>query len=146
MRRPLSSTSVRSEVSPCSEIVEMPPVVAPAAELAVSEPELASDGIVCISCSTEVAPVFWICSRVMTCTGSAVSASMRLIDEPVISTRSSCCGGGGVAGVPWLQAAAGTAAISAASAGRRRAAASFLFDMFRSRQSCASRLEATTAD
>src|SRR5882672_4612232 len=31
-------------------------------------------------------------SREMTCTGSAVSASMRLMDDPVISTRSSCCG------------------------------------------------------
>ena len=35
MRRPFSSTSVRIEVRPCSETVEMPPVVAPEAELAV---------------------------------------------------------------------------------------------------------------
>ena len=54
---------------------------------------------VCISCSTLVAPDFWMSSRVITCTGKAVSASMRLIDEPVISTRSSCCCGGVAGGV-----------------------------------------------
>ena len=38
------------------------------------------------------APDFAMSSRLITVTGNAVSASMRLIDEPVISTRcKSCC-------------------------------------------------------
>ena len=109
MRRPFSSTKVRSDVRPCRDTAEMPPVVAPDAEAAVNPPELEIELIVCSSCSTLVAPLRWICSRVITCTGSAVSASIRLIDEPVISTRCSCWAGGS-----WAQASAGIVAISVA--------------------------------
>ena len=38
-----------------------------------------------------VAPLVRICSAVTTWTGSAPSLAMRLMLEPVISTRSSCC-------------------------------------------------------
>src|SRR5947208_2746482 len=52
----------------------------------------------CRNDSTLVAPVFSISSRVIICTGSAVSASMRLMLEPVISTRSiGCCATAGEA-------------------------------------------------
>src|SRR5664280_145919 len=91
-RLPLTSTSVRIEPRPCSEIAEMPPVVAPEADAAVSPFELDIEPTDCSNCSTLTAPVRWICSRVITCTGNAVSASIRLMEEPVISTRSSCCG------------------------------------------------------
>jgi hypothetical protein len=43
-----------------------------------------------------VSPALSISSRVMTCTGSAVSPSMRLIAEPVISMR---CGASGALGL-----------------------------------------------
>jgi hypothetical protein len=43
MRRPFSSTSVRTEVRPRSDTELMPPVVAPAALEAVIWPELASE-------------------------------------------------------------------------------------------------------
>jgi hypothetical protein len=101
---------VRIEVRPCSDTAEMPPVVAPDADAPTSPPELDTELIVCSSCSTLVAPLFWICSRVITCTGSAVSASIRLIDDPVISTRCICC----AADVSCAHAAAGIAAIDAA--------------------------------
>ena len=91
MRRPFNSTSVRSEVRPCSEIDEMLPVVAPEDAEVTLPPELEIAATVCISCSTLVAPDFRMSSRVITCTGKAVSASMRLIEEPVISTRCICC-------------------------------------------------------
>ena len=39
-------------------------------------------------CSTVVMPSFFRSSTLMTVTGTAVSASIRLIAEPVISTRS----------------------------------------------------------
>ena len=68
----------------------MPPVVAPDADADTSPPELATELIVWSNCSTFAAPVFWICSRVMIWTGKAVSASIRLIDEPVTSTRCNC--------------------------------------------------------
>jgi hypothetical protein len=51
-----------------------------------------------------VSPALSISSRVMTCTGSAVSPSMRLIAEPVISMR---CG---ASGVLWAWPASGRAA------------------------------------
>ena len=57
MRRPLIRTSVRSDVSPRSEIDEMPPVVAPEADDASRLPLLDAALIVCISCSTLAAPV-----------------------------------------------------------------------------------------
>ena len=82
---------MRIELRPRSEMAEMPPVVAPDTDDAVSAPELAIELTVCSNCSTLVTPVFWMSSRVSTWTGRAVSASMRLIDDPVISTRSSCC-------------------------------------------------------
>jgi hypothetical protein len=43
----------------------------------------------CNACSTVVTPCRFNSSTVMTVTGTAVSASMRRIAEPVISTRSS---------------------------------------------------------
>jgi hypothetical protein len=39
------------------------------------------------SSAAVVAPIFSMSSRVIICTGRAVSLSMRLIEEPVISTR-----------------------------------------------------------
>ncbi len=45
----------------------------------------------CRNCSTLAEPVASISCRVTICTGSAVSASMRLMLEPVISTRSTVC-------------------------------------------------------
>ena len=91
-RLPLMSTSVLCEPSPRSEIAEMPSVVAEDAEELVSDPELEFAAIVCINCSTFDAPVRAISSRVMICTGNAVSAPIRLMLDPVTSTRSSCCG------------------------------------------------------
>ena len=41
----------------------------------------------CSSCSVFVTPSLSICSRVTVCTGREVSASTRLMEEPVISTR-----------------------------------------------------------
>src|SRR5262245_21508133 len=87
IRRPLISTTVRSEVKPRSEMPDRPPVVAPEADELTVAPELVIALTVCSSCSTLTAPVAAISLRVSTCTGSAVSASVRLIDEPVISTR-----------------------------------------------------------
>ena len=86
-RRPLISTSVRIDVNPRSEMPDNPPVVAPDAEELTVAPELVIALTVCSSCSTLTTPVAAISLRVITCTGSAVSASVRLIDEPVISTR-----------------------------------------------------------
>src|SRR5262245_30752334 len=86
-RRPLISTSVRNEVRPRSEMPDRPPVVAPEADELTVAPELVIALTVCSSCSTLTAPVAAISLRVITCTGNAVSASVRLIDEPVISTR-----------------------------------------------------------
>ena len=78
-------------MSPRSEIDEMLPVVAPELALPIKAPELAAALIVCINCSTFVAPDLAMSCRVMTWTGTAVSASMRLIDEPVISMRWLSC-------------------------------------------------------
>jgi hypothetical protein len=55
---------------------------------------------------------------VITCTGNADSASIRLIDEPVISTRCICWE------VSWAQAWAGIVAISVARVVASRAGAS----------------------
>ena len=59
-----------------------------------------------ISSVTEAAPVLSMASRVMTVMGSAPSASIRLMEEPVISTR-------WTAGLSWAQALAVTASSSA---------------------------------
>ena len=90
-RRPLSNTSVRCEPSPRSDTAEMPPVVEPATDAATRPLRLVAALTVCRSCSTVDAPVLWMSSRVKTCTGKAPSAAMRLIDDPVTSTRSSSC-------------------------------------------------------
>jgi hypothetical protein len=66
---------------------DRPPVVAPDDDEFGVAPELDNALTDCRSCSTLTAPVAWISCRVSTCTGSAVSASVRLIDDPVISTR-----------------------------------------------------------
>src|SRR5687768_3619320 len=45
----------------------------------------------CSNCSVLATPLRAISSLVTICTGSAVSASMRRIDDPVISTRCASC-------------------------------------------------------
>jgi hypothetical protein len=47
--------------------------------------------MVATSSAAVVTPALSMSSREITCTGSAVSASMRLIDEPVTSTRWLVC-------------------------------------------------------
>ena len=105
----------------------------PAGELLVSSPwsKTSIDGIERTSSLMLVAPVLAISLRVMISTGAGPSASVRLIAEPVISTRSSCCACG--------HAASGNAAATAAATIRRRpgrlrfgAAAWPVLDMLRS--------------
>ncbi len=85
MRWPLRSTSVYLEPRSCSEAVVTP----------APPPLTDCDSVVkpCmldrfwISSVTDVAPVFLMSSWVSVWIGSAPSMAMRLIDEPVISTR-----------------------------------------------------------
>ena len=84
MRRPSINTKVACAPRPRSETPPAPGVKL-ATAFSLNEPELL-DGNLCITWVTVVAPERSICSRVMTCTGEAVSASTRLMREPVIST------------------------------------------------------------
>ncbi|KRB24941.1 hypothetical protein ASE08_01780 [Rhizobacter sp. Root16D2] len=87
MRRPLISTSVACAPRPRSETPPAPGVkLATAFELKL--PALLA-GRRFSSSVTDCAPERSIYSRVITCTGDAVSASMRLMREPVTSTRCS---------------------------------------------------------
>ena len=67
--------------------VAMPPELVPTAMSAIWKPCMA--GSFWMTSATEVAPERWICAASMICTGSAPSAAMRLMLEPVISTRCS---------------------------------------------------------
>ncbi len=97
-RRPLINTSVRAEPRPRSDTSDTeppPPWLPPGpalATLVAFKVEVAES--VFSSCSAFDTPVRAMSAWVSTCTGSAVSPSMRLIDEPVTSTRSVFCAAG----------------------------------------------------
>ena len=84
-RRPFSSTSVLLAPMPRRLANEAPPVPRPTTWL-VPCCDCDTDRFD-ITCSIVVTPCFFRSSMRMTVTGTAVSASMRLIAEPVISTR-----------------------------------------------------------
>ena len=106
MRRPLSSTSV-DEVPRPRRLAELKPIWSrnpPVAMLTPSVRLFDEAEIFDISSAAVVTPALSIASRVMICTGNAVSASMRLIAEPVTSTRCNCCCGGVSSVVVWATA------------------------------------------
>src|ERR1700712_1197880 len=105
-RRPLSSTSVYFSSRPWMAAVELP-LPLPLTELddAWKLPPVIA-GSFWISSVTDAAPVLSMASRVMTVMGSAPSASIRLMEEPVISTR-------WTSGAVWAQALDAAARISA---------------------------------
>ncbi len=94
-RRPLSSTSVESAPWPRRLADEAPllprcaPEVTSAFDARLSEP-LPLMLRVAISCSAVTMPWSSSCLREMISTGSAPSLAMRLMLEPVISTRCIC--------------------------------------------------------
>ena len=100
LRRPSISTSVRCCPRPRNEIVDTdePPTWLPPAPVPATTPCPFDDvAVTCLSsCSVLVTPERWMSSRVSTWTGNAVSASIRLIAEPVTSTRSPRWSGTGV--------------------------------------------------
>ncbi|WP_374369546.1 hypothetical protein [Piscinibacter sp.] len=67
-----------------------------------------------ISSTTEVAPLRAISLLLTVCTGRAPSAATRLMDEPVISTRSSvcCCACAGALAMLIAPSAASTPALT----------------------------------
>ncbi len=90
MRRPLSRTSVLFAPMPRMSAKEAPPVLAPTT--CEVPTDICTALTLCRICSTVVTPCFFRSSILTIVTGCEVSASTRLIDEPVISTRctSSC--------------------------------------------------------
>jgi hypothetical protein len=93
MRRPFSSTSVEDVPRP-RRLAELKPIWSlkpPVPMLTPSVRLLADAEMVAISSAAVVTPALSMSPRVMTCTGSAASASMRLMAEPVISTRWEVC-------------------------------------------------------
>src|SRR5450830_1137301 len=81
-RRPLTSTRVRAEPRPRREMDDRPPVLVPAPAAFTVEP---ADEKAAIDCSSS--SVLAMSALLINWTGRAVSASTRLTDEPVISTR-----------------------------------------------------------
>ena len=97
MRQPFSSTSVLLPPMPRKSANDAPPLPEPT-PCAVDVSEVLN-GRFWITCSTLPTPCCLRSSMRYTVTGTAVSASMRLIAEPVTSTR---CGS-----VAWPRAAIG---------------------------------------
>ena len=87
-RRPFSSTSVDDTPMP-RRLAPLKPrwPEVPSVMLAPSDSGAVLALMFLSSSAAVVTPDLSMSSRLMTCTGSAVSASTRLIDEPVISTR-----------------------------------------------------------
>ena len=100
MRRPLSRISVDDTPMPRKLAPEKPRCPAMSEKLAPSVRAAALAEILVSNSAALVEPPRMMSSRVMTCTGNAVSPSMRLIDDPVISIFSTLCGTGGVS-VVW---------------------------------------------
>ena len=92
-RRPLTRINVRVEPRPLNDAVERPPVFAPALLAETVMPAASIAVIVRNNCSEVVTPVRAISCAVITWTGNDVSASIRLMAEPVTSTRSRLCAG-----------------------------------------------------
>src|SRR5205823_3144028 len=91
-RSPQPSRALAPQPRPRREALETPPVVAPdAVATALLLLPCSATPRPCRNCSTLAEPVASISCRVTICTGSAVSASTRLMLEPVISTRSMVC-------------------------------------------------------
>ena len=91
-RRPLSSTRVEETPIPRRLAPLKPRWPAMSLKLAPSVSAAALADTFANSSAAVVTPERSISSRLMICTGSAVSASTRLMEEPVISTRSSLLG------------------------------------------------------
>jgi hypothetical protein len=83
---------VRAAFRPRSDTEDSPAVELPAPIALVVAPSEDTAEIELSSASVLVTPLREMSSRVSTCTGSAVSESMRLIDEPVTSMRCSSVG------------------------------------------------------
>jgi hypothetical protein len=84
-RRPFSSTRVRVSPRLCTDAPEKPEPPPPTEAPSLVKPCM--EGSDWIRSATEVAPLFSMASRVITCTGRAPSACTRRTAEPVISTR-----------------------------------------------------------
>ena len=87
MRLPLSSTSVRCAPSARRLAYDAPPLF-PLTEPDVTAPPALFCVIVLNTCSALVTPALCSSVALMLVTGSATSLSIRLISEPVTSTRS----------------------------------------------------------
>ena len=92
-RWPSTSTRVAPTVRPRSEIPMAPLANAPEKPVPRVPAPLAARSV--SSSATEVLPLRWMSLRVSTCTGVGVSVSVRLISEPVTTTR--CTAGAGAA-------------------------------------------------
>src|SRR5450830_136687 len=93
MRRPFNNTRVLLGPRPRSEAKDAPPLTRSASapntllpDVALSAPAPLAE-MVRISCSALVMPCFCMSSKVMTWMGKAPSLAIRLMLEPVISTR-----------------------------------------------------------
>ena len=87
-RRPLMRISVACAPRPRSDALPAPGVKL-ATAFSLNVPVL-FDGSFFSTSVTDRAPERSMSWRVITCTGAGVSVSMRLMREPVTSTRSSC--------------------------------------------------------
>src|SRR5258706_2098981 len=87
-RRPFTRMRVRVAPRARSEMVDWDVVTVPFAWLTWMLPALVAAVMEWSNSSVVLAAILSMSSRRMTCTGSAVSPSMRLIEDPVTSTRS----------------------------------------------------------
>ena len=85
MRWPSISTRVAPTVRPRSEMPDAPLAKAPAKPVPRVPAPLAARSV--SSSATEVLPLFWISAAVSTWIGVGVSVLVRLISEPVTTTR-----------------------------------------------------------